>query len=161
MAFVTSIRARAVTGKRNNLCCSPRSPTRTVSRRSIVCSATAPPDGSVAHRLLQFFDEARDLGTIRFVCVSDGAVIETIGRFDYSAVYNDVRGGLLSLVSPDRLFELHVSTAKLAKITLSKERAKIGDHDIYVIRLKRPDEGIILSALLMWNPAEGPGIYVR
>jgi len=67
-----------------------------------------------AKRLIEFFDEAKDLGTIRFINIGDGSVMETLGRFDYSVKYNMVRGGLLSLISPDSLFELHLATVTSA-----------------------------------------------
>ncbi|KAJ8904274.1 hypothetical protein NDN08_000797 [Rhodosorus marinus] len=142
---------------------SSRSTCRSRPRYSrVVVSQTESADSEPtpkAKRLIEFFDEAKDLGTIRFINIGDGSVIETLGRFDYSVKYNMVRGGLLSLISPDSLFELHLATSKIDKITFTKQPAKFGDHDIYVIRVKRDDDGIMISGMLMWNPSEEPGTY--
>lgn len=63
---------------------------------------------------MQFLEEAGNLGTMRFINISGGAVLETLGRFDYSVAYSPVAGGLLSLISPDKLFELHFMTVSSA-----------------------------------------------
>ncbi len=113
--------------------------------------------------LQQFIADAGELGTIRFVAVSDGAVLETIGRFDYSKKVFDIpgRGVFLTIASIDQTFECHINLTKVSQVTMSKEKAKVGDHDVYVVRLKRDDGGIALSCLLMWDPSQGPGFYLH
>lgn len=40
-----------------------------------------------------------------------------------------------------------------------QESAKIGGHDLYVMRLKDKSDTILLSCMLQYDPAKGPGNY--
>eukprot|EP00181_Compsopogon_caeruleus_P004414 CAMPEP_0184680376 /NCGR_PEP_ID=MMETSP0312-20130426/3245_1 /TAXON_ID=31354 /ORGANISM="Compsopogon coeruleus, Strain SAG 36.94" /LENGTH=195 /DNA_ID=CAMNT_0027130425 /DNA_START=39 /DNA_END=626 /DNA_ORIENTATION=- len=114
-----------------------------------------------AERIQTFLKDAEGLGTVRFINMSAGSVLETIGRFDYGVrVFETPRGEYVSISTTDRTFECHLNTEKVAKITMSKEAAKMGGHDLFVIRFRDEDEEILLSCLLMWNPSEGPGQYL-
>lgn len=113
--------------------------------------------------LKQFLTDARELGTIRFIAVSGGAVIETVGRFDYGIQEFSVpgKGDYLTLASIDKTFECHISENKVVSITLTSEPAKIGGHEMHVIRFKAQDDSIVLSCALMWDPSQGPGNYLH
>jgi len=114
-------------------------------------------------RLLEFLDDAKKLGTVRFINISPGAVLETIGRFDYSISTFAVptKGTYLTIASPDKLFECHINTDKVKSVTLATEKAKLGDYDLHVVRLKGEEPGApLLSCVLQWNPSEGQGVYL-
>lgn len=168
MAFVNCLPIASV-GARQSLCSAVRSskvrPARAYGVRR-VCMTAAPVEGSETATLVeleQFLSDAGDLGTIRFIAISDGAVLETIGRFDYAIKRFNIpnKGTYLTLASEDKTFECHINTAKVVAVSMSKESAKIGGHDLYVIRLKNADGGIVLSCLLMWDPSRGPGEYIH
>ena len=44
---------------------------------------------------------------------------------------------------------------------MSTEKAKTGEHDMYVIRLRDSDDKLVLSCVLMWDPSQGPGNYMH
>lgn len=136
----------------------PYRPARCAVRTFPAMSTQAP-----ATTLATFISDAADLGTIRFIAISDGAVLETIGRFDYSVRSFSIpgKGDYLTIASEDKTFECHINCDKVAEITMTKEKAKMGDHDLYVMRLRKSDGGIVLSCLLMWDPSRGPGNYLH
>lgn len=111
----------------------------------------------------QFVRDATELGTIRFISVSrGGSVLETIGRFDYPLKTVDVpgMGEYITIASEDKTFECHIPTANVHRITMSTDKAKIGDHDIHAVRLLSSDGTIVLSCILQFDPSRGPGNYL-
>lgn len=114
-------------------------------------------------QLEKFLIDAGDLGTIRFINISSGAVLETIGRFDYSKNTFAIpgKGTYLTIASVDKTFECHINTSKVKNVTMGTEKAKMGSHDLHVIRFKDGDNVLILSCLLMWDPARGAGEYMH
>lgn len=141
----------------------PRVSAVQAGKRCRIEASASSANAATTATLEQFLVDAENLGTIRFINISDGGVLETIGRFDYSKKRIDVpnRGAFLTLANADKTFECHINISKVAKITLGKEKAKMGGHDLYVIRLKNEKDGIILSCLLMWDPSQGPGTYMH
>lgn len=139
-----------------------------VTRRWMMASEEATPLGTSATslepvKLEQFFDDAKSLGTIRFISISrGGSVLETIGRFDYPMKTFDIptKGTYLTLSSDDKTFECHLPLQAVARVTLSVEKAKIGGHDLYVIRFFTCDDIIILSCMLQFDPSRGPSHYL-
>lgn len=129
---------------------------------SMSATTTGPPEQ--IRSLRQFLEVAKDLDTIRFitVTVASGAVLETIGRFDYKVSTFSVpgKGDYVTIASDDKLFECHLNTSKLKKVTLATEKAKIGDHDLHVMRFMGEDDALMLSCLLMYDPSKGPGNYL-
>lgn len=112
--------------------------------------------------LRQFIQDAGSLGTLRFVAVTDGAVLETVGRLDYAlSEFSTGSGEYLSVQSQDRTFECHMNTSRVAKVTLSNEKAKIGGHDLHVIRFLDQQHKPLLSVMLMFDPTKGPGYYLH
>lgn len=113
-------------------------------------------------QLEKFLVDAEGLGTIRFINISSGSVLETIGRFDYSKSTFAIpgKGTYLTIGSDDKTFECHINTEKVKNVTMGTEKAKIGGHDLHVIRLKDADNALILSCLLMWDPSRGQGKYL-
>lgn len=122
----------------------------------------------------EFIENARDLGTVRFIVIGNGnnAILETIGRFDYNVSSFSIpgKGEYLTLASVDKTFECHLNTSRVVRITMATEKAKIGSHDLHVIRFLNCEEGeekagdrshIILSVLLMYDPSQGPGHYLH
>ena len=57
--------------------------------------------------------------------------------------------------------EAHVSVRSVASVKLSTEPAKVGGHDLHVMRLLGVGGGPVLSLLVAWAEGEGPGSYVR
>ncbi|PXF42171.1 hypothetical protein BWQ96_08091 [Gracilariopsis chorda] len=125
-------------------------------------SAAASTDTPRTQRLRDFLSAAGTLGTLRFVAVSPGVVLETIGRLDYSTSTFAVpgRGHFLSVASEDRLFECHINTDEVQAVSLSQEPAKVGAHDVYVMRFLGEHDKRLLSCMLMWDPSQGPGHYL-
>ena len=123
--------------------------------------ATATSDTTT--QLGSFLESARELGTIRFIAVTSGAVLETIGRFDYSLSMFSIpgKGDYFTLASIDKTFECHLNSSKVSTVTISTEKAKVGAHDIHVIRFLSENDDIILSCMLMWDPSQGPGNYLQ
>mmetsp|Transcript_3060 Transcript_3060/g.8455 ORF Transcript_3060/g.8455 Transcript_3060/m.8455 type:complete len:209 (-) Transcript_3060:201-827(-) len=111
-------------------------------------------------KVIAFLKDASTLGTIRFINISQGVVLETLGRFDYNVTpFETPAGKYISVTSPDKLFECHINTDKVSTITISEESSKAGNHKLYVIRLKDAAGGNLLSCLLMWDPSQGMGRY--
>ena len=59
-------------------------------------------------------------------------MLETIGRFDYGVSEFEVpgKGRYVTIGPEDKMFECHIRAEKVAVITMSKEPAKVGGHDI-------------------------------
>lgn len=134
----------------------------TCSRAQIVRMTTVTPETNSVS-VQQFIRDATELGTIRFICVSrGGAVLETIGRFDYTLKTTNIpsKGEYISIASEDKTFECHIPTANVHHITLSTDKAKLGDYDLHAIRLFSADETIVLSCVLQFDPSRGPGNYL-
>ncbi len=75
-----------------------------------------------------FISDASTLGKIRFINISGGPVLETIGRFDYSTKVFEVpgQGKYLRLANDGKTFECHRNLAKISRVAMSKEKAKMG-----------------------------------
>lgn len=108
-----------------------------------------------------FIEDAGQLGTMRFIAISNGVVLETIGRLDYKQSRFEIGDSeYLSIASIDKTFECHINVSKVHKVTLSNSKAKIGGHDLHVIRLLDQEGTILLSCLLQYDPSQGPGHYL-
>lgn len=121
------------------------------------------PPASTKTTVESFIRAASDLGTIRFIAIANGAVLETIGRFDYSISNFSVpnKGDYITIKNVDKTFECHINTSKVRVITMSTQPAKIGGHDLHVIRFRGEDDALMLSCLLMWDPSLGQGHYLH
>lgn len=71
------------------------------------------------------------------------------------------KGTYITLASIDKTFECHINESKVVSVTLSTEAAKMGGHDLHVIRFLDCDKKPVLSCLLMWDPSQGPGQYLH
>lgn len=142
-------------------CVAAGSRRRAAPRASAVGSSAAAGVGGAA-KLQQFITDAGALGTLRFVAVSGGAVLESIGRFDYGVKQFSVpgKGDYLTVASEDRTFECHLNMSAVKKVTMSDEPAKIGGHTLHVMRFLDEGGKPVLSVMLMWAPNEGPGNYL-
>ena len=102
------------------------------------------------------------LSTVRFISVTPSAVLETVGRLDYgvTAFAHPTKGRYLTLASIDKTFELHVRVDAVRTVTLSTEKAKMGGHDLHVIRFRDERDDLVLSMLLQYDPSRGPGNYL-
>lgn len=125
-----------------------------------MCSAT----GTATATVEEFLKAAGEagLGTMRFIAVTDGAVLETIGRLDYGTKKFSVpgKGDYVTIASEDKMFECHLNMTKVKTIELSEQKAKIGDHQLYVVRFKADEGALMLSCLLQYDPSVGPGNYL-
>lgn len=132
-------------------------------RQIFRCTPKASATSDTATQLGSFLESARDLGTVRFIAVTPGAVLETIGRFDYSLSTFSIpgKGDYFTLANIERTFECHLNASKVSTITISTEKAKVGPHQIHVVRFLSDKDDIILSAMLMWDPSQGPGNYLQ
>ncbi len=159
MAFVCGVHLNASRIRVSHSC--TRKTAYVARRASRAAQMTAPVSSTAT--LEGFISDASTLGTIRFINISGGAVLETIGRFDYGTKVFEVpdQGKYLTLANDDKTFECHMNLAKISRVTMSKEKAKMGDHDLYVIRLRDSDDKLILSCVLMWDPSQGPGNYLH
>lgn len=163
MAFLSALNHSSFAKSKRPLLCNS-APGRARVRGARKASMTAAPvGGTTSVDLEQFFKDAGDLGTIRFITVGNGSVLETIGRFDYNINRFEVptKGAYITLANEDKTFECHINTSKVAAVTMGKETSKMGAHDLYVIRLKNADDCIVLSCVLMWDPSYGPGTYMH
>lgn len=147
--------------------CRTRSPSRPAApRRSVLRASAAEPAAAAAvggaAKLKAFIADAGALGTLRFVAVSGGAVLESIGRFDYGVKEFSVpgKGDYLTVASEDRTFECHLNLSIVKKVTMSDEPAKVGGHTLHVMRFCDEGGKPVLSVMLMWAPNEGPGVYL-
>lgn len=175
MAFITHIplpRQRAIQSL-HHICTTSTTSTTPFNthlhptKRVHPITATAAPTDHPArqqhtHLLQTFLDDAWDLGTIRFINISNGAVLETIGRFDYSlSTFTTPNAFYLTLASADKTFECHINLSKASVVTMATEKAKIGHHDLHVIRILDMHDTILLSCLLQYDPSQGPGHYLH
>lgn len=71
------------------------------------------------------------------------------------------KGTYITFKSGGGTHEAHVSVRSVASVALSTEPAKIGGHDLHVMRLLGVGGGPVLSLLVAWAEGEGPGSYVR
>lgn len=111
-----------------------------------------------------FIRAAHGLGAVRFVAVagSGSAVLEAVGRFDYSVRTFSVagRGEYVTLASDDGTFECHLNVSAVASVTLSVDDPKIvASHKLYVVRFRDARDAVLLSALLAHDARGGPGSY--
>lgn len=71
------------------------------------------------------------------------------------------KGTYITFKSGGGTHEAHVSVRSVASVALSTEPAKMGGHDLHVMRLLGVGGGPVLSLLVAWAEGEGPGSYVR
>lgn len=154
-AFVSAQSAARIWKARRGRTCARRVP-------RMGDGATRSADTPRTQRMRSFLREAAALGTLRFVAVSRGAVLETIGRLDYatSTFHAPGRGHFVSVAAPDRLFECHINVDQVHAVSLSQERAKVGHHAVYVMRFLDERDLPLLSCMLMWHPSHGPAHYL-
>lgn len=129
-----------------------RAPHRAVSR---------PPPFLPDTRLLEFFADAAECGRLRFVVVSAGAVLESVAELSTPPTTFPIptKGTYITFKSGGGTHEAHVSVRSVASVALSTEPAKVGGHDLHVMRLLGVGGGPILSLLVAWAEGEGPGSY--
>ena len=118
--------------------------------------------GGAESKFAQLIADCKDWGLCRFITINaGGAVLETASPMDVGLNFFEVpgKGQYATLASADKLFECHIRLDAAAKATFAKEAAKIGGHDLYVMRLKTSDDTILLSCMLQYDPAKGHGQY--
>jgi Haem utilisation ChuX/HutX len=112
-----------------------------------------------------FLADARELGTVRFIAVADGAVLEAVGRFDYPMAEFSPPGRddtFLTLATEDRTFECHLKASAVRRITLTVDSTKDGSGaTLPVVRFFGESARPMLSVSLMWEPSRGPGHYLH
>ncbi|GAB0489655.1 hypothetical protein MMPV_000880 [Pyropia vietnamensis] len=138
------------------------------ARGSVTASAAKAKDEDEAaaeavktEKLLAFFTDAAECGRLRFVVVSAGAVLESVAELSMPPVTFPIptKGTYITFKSGGGTHEAHVSVRSVASVALSTEPAKIGGHDLHVMRLLGVGGGPILSLLVAWAEGEGPGSY--
>lgn len=171
MAFVPSLPSTSLIST-NSTFLSPSSRPATLSRpcprptlRPITSTAASPPKAPSPRVALakRFVADAGSLGTLRFVAVGNGAVLETIGRFDYGVTDFSIpgKGDYITVASVDKTFECHLCLSNVAKITMTDDPAMADKtQTLHVIRFRDAEDKVMLSVLLMWAPNEGPGNYL-
>lgn len=91
------------------------------------------------------------------------AVLESVAELSTAPTTFPIptKGTYISFKSGGGTHEAHVSVQSVASVALSTEPAKVGGHDLHVMRLLGVGGGPILSLLVAWAEGEGPGSYVR
>lgn len=96
-------------------------------------------------------------------CASFQAVLESVAELSTPPTTFPIptKGTYITFKSGGGTHEAHVSVRSVASVALSTEPAKVGGHDLHVMRLLGVGGGPILSLLVAWAEGEGPGSYVR
>lgn len=97
------------------------------------------------------------------LCISVQAVLESVAELSTPPTTFPIptKGTYITFKSGGGTHEAHVSVRSVASVALSTEPAKVGGHDLHVMRLLGVGGGPILSLLVAWAEGEGPGSYVR
>lgn len=123
--------------------------------------AEAAAEAVKTEKLLEFFGDAAECGRLRFVVVSAGAVLESVAELSMPPTTFPIptKGTYITFKSGGGIHEAHVSVRSVASVALSTEPAKMGGHDLHVMRLLGVGGGPVLSLLVAWAEGEGPGSY--
>lgn len=91
------------------------------------------------------------------------AVLESVAELSMPPTTFSIptKGTYITFKSGGGTHEAHVSVRSVASVALSTEPAKMGGHDLHVMRLLGVGGGPVLSLLVAWAEGEGPGSYVR
>jgi len=94
-------------------------------------------------------EDLSTLGTLRFICIGDGGILESAQKFD-EVSYNEVpnKGTYCTLKTTDKAFEAHIALAKVSEVKMVKARPRTGEYDIYKVSFLREDGGPMLTCLL-------------
>lgn len=95
------------------------------------------------------------------LCISVQAVLESVAELSTPPTTFPIptKGTYITFKSGGGTHEAHVSVRSVASVALSTEPAKVGGHDLHVMRLLGVGGGPILSLLVAWAEGEGPGSY--
>ncbi|OSX70896.1 hypothetical protein BU14_0640s0002 [Porphyra umbilicalis] len=123
--------------------------------------AEAAAEAAKTDTLLEFFADAAECGRVRFVVVSAGAVLESVAELATPPQTFPIptKGTYITFKTGGGTHEAHVSVRSVASVKLSTEPAKVGGHDLHVMRLLGVGGGPVLSLLVAWAEGEGPGSY--
>mmetsp|Transcript_53091 Transcript_53091/g.125411 ORF Transcript_53091/g.125411 Transcript_53091/m.125411 type:complete len:213 (+) Transcript_53091:38-676(+) len=127
-----------------------------------MASGPAPEKVEATTALGNLLKECKEWGLVRWVTVNpSGSVLETtadmsVGQSTFSV---PGKGQYLTLASPDKLFECHINVDKAKTVAFSQDPAKVGGHTLHVMRVKDEAGAIMMSIMLQYDPAKGPGNY--
>eukprot|EP00752_Nemacystus_decipiens_P002425 g2285.t1 len=110
-------------------------------------SASIPSDLQGRERLEKFLADCALLGPVRFVCMTEGAILEAVGSFD-NLRYSDLPKGRYATVSEGAGFECHLNCDKIKSINMVTKRSPSGTYDLYITRFLDEAGGTLLSAML-------------
>uniref|UniRef100_A0A6U1NZN9 Uncharacterized protein n=1 Tax=Fibrocapsa japonica TaxID=94617 RepID=A0A6U1NZN9_9STRA len=123
-------------------------PHRTCKTGSCALEATSVDGLEGIPRLEKFFQDSSLLGAVRFVVVTDGAILETVGSYENMKINDLDKGKFATFKNSDKSFECHVNMDEVAKITMSTKNAKQGDRILYITRFYDNADKLILSSML-------------
>eukprot|EP00877_Chromochloris_zofingiensis_P007174 jgi/Chrzof1/270/Cz01g09130.t1 len=108
-------------------------------------------DATCAVTARTFLDELANakLGQIRFIVISDGAILEAVSdmtRLKYTDIPS--RGTLATFSTEDKTFECHLTLSRLKEARIAQSKAKQGDYDLYAIRFANTEDKVVLSCLI-------------
>ena len=66
--------------------------------------------------LVDFLQDARNLGAVRFVVVGTGAILETVGSFENMRFAETVKGSLVTFSSDRPVFECHIRLNEVKEV---------------------------------------------
>jgi hypothetical protein len=106
-------------------------------------SNLAPPN------FVNFIKDANALGPVRFVVVAEGAILESIGKFDNLRTSQTSKGLLATLSGDDPIFECHIRLNEVKEIRLVI--VEKFDKILKIIRFFGAKENVLLSAIVQEN----------
>jgi len=109
------------------------------------------PLSCTCQKLTDFLQDSAALGTVRFVVVGNGAILETIGSFSNLRYSETTKGRLATLSSDNPIFECHIrlSQVKVIKmIEVSKALPTGANKLLYVVRFLSAEGETLLSSIL-------------
>lgn len=99
-------------------------------------------------RLRKFLEDCELLGPVRFVALTEGAILEAVGSFD-NLRYTELEKGTYATVSDgDSTFEAHLNCDRVASVNMLTKPNKEGTSELYITRFSDGQGNTLLSATL-------------
>ena len=96
--------------------------------------------------LLEYLQEAKNLGPVRFVVVGSGAILETVGSFDNLRFAETAKGILATVSTEQPNFECHIRMNEIKEIRMVEVNR--GGKDMYISRFIDAQGSTVLSSIL-------------
>ena len=96
--------------------------------------------------LLEYLQEAKNLGPVRFVVVGSGTILETVGSFDNLRFAETAKGILATVSTEQPNFECHIRMNEIKEIRMVEVNR--GGKDMYISRFIDAQGSTVLSSIL-------------